>query len=165
MLTRRLRTLAATALCVTFGLPTAATALTWTDGNTCTVTPRNPVQVSTSVAGRFDISCTKYSTVAIEVSVGEWDHVVRNGVLAPYLSIPKSSTVALPPTVVYYTPPKANSTFTVLTPYRPCWNTEIDNEEYGTRIRVMTDLSIFTKGWSRTQTTTAPSVNANTFGC
>jgi hypothetical protein len=147
-------------------MPTApASGLSWTDVNSCTINPAAPVISGTSVAGKFTLNCTKLSTVAIEVTVGEWDPVVVSGRTSNTFFVPTDTTLALTPTVIYYTPAKAKTTYTITTGYKPCWNSETDKEEYGTRIRVMTNLSSTTKGWSGYQTTTAPKVNANTFAC
>jgi hypothetical protein len=129
------------------------------------VAPVAPVISGTSVAGKFTVYCTVSSMVAIEVTVGEWDPVVVSGRTSNTFFVPTDTTLALTPTVIYYTPAKAKTTYTITTGYKPCWNSETDKEEYGTRIRVMTNLSSTTKGWSGYQTTTAPKVNANTFAC
>jgi len=115
------------------------------------------------LAGRFDITCT---TVAIEVTVGEWDSVRKGSMTVNSFTIPTDPTVALMPTVMYYTPPKINTTYTVSSVFRMCWNSEADYEEYGTRVRIMTNFSTSTAGWSPYSTTRAPSTaNANVSAC
>ena len=162
-----MRTVLAAGLVAVAAAPsTASSAVTWTDGNTCTVTAKSPVMVGTSAAGRFEISCTKLSTVLVEVTVGEWDPVRRGSSTVNSFTTPTDPQVALPPTKMYYTPPTINTPYIVTSIYKPCWNSESDYEEYGTKVRIMTDWSLSTAGWSPYSTTRAPStLNANLNAC
>jgi hypothetical protein len=104
-----------------------ASALTFTNGFTCYVTPIAPVQSSTSVYGQFKVRCTKIATVTVEVSIVEWD--------GTKIQATTSSTLALAVTKM----PVAATTIdtTVMTATKACWNTETGNEEYGTRVRIL----------------------------
>ena len=138
-------------------------ALSWTDVNTCTITPLAPLISGTTVAGQFSLSCKVTSTVYVEVTVGEWDPVLVSGKQVNTFFPASDPTLALTPTVLTITP--TTTTKTWVTTYKPCWNSETDKEEYGTRIRIMTNNGTTTKGWSAYQITTAPAINANTFAC
>lgn len=118
--------------------PATVSALTFTNGFTCYVTPSAPVQSSTSVYTQFKLRCSKIASVTVEVSIVEWD--------GTKVQATTSTSVALAPTRMVISATTVDQIFTTAT--KACWNTETGNEEYGTRLRVL----IGTK-WSALETT------------
>lgn len=109
---------------------------------TCVVNPLRPILKDGSVTTSFSVSCNKIASIKVEVAVGEWD--------GSTFELPSISTVALMPKVLSITA-TTQSTVITTTP-KACWNSEIGNEEYGTRVR----LYIGGRTWSSAERTSGP---------
>ena len=122
-----------------------ASALTFTNGFACTVTPIRPTLSSTSALAQFTVSCAKAATVTVEVSIIEWD--------GTKYQTTTSTTIALAATKIPVAATTTPQTFSSVA--KPCWNTETGGEEYGTQVRIL----IGTK-WSAYERTPAPATDA-----
>lgn len=141
----RLRLISAVASVLAVLTPvTAASALSFTNGFACTVTPLRPTLSSTSVYTQFSVSCAKAASVTVEVSIIEWD--------GTKYQTTTSTSVALMATKIPVAATTTAQTITTIT--KACWNTETGGEEYATQVRIL----IGTK-WSAYERTPAPTTD------